>query len=307
MKRTILLITIVASIFVISCSKGGVQNSSVVAKVGPTNITQEDAGRELKALPDQIQKMFQGQEGTERFVDELVKKEVLYQEAKKKGLENNPEFQKKVEDFKKLTLISTLLEKEIEEKSKVTDKEVQDYYEAHKKDFAANNQVRASHILVKTEEDAKKLLDQIKKGADFAKLAKANSIDTGSAKNGGDLGFFSRGQMVPEFERAAFGLKKGELSNPVKTQYGYHIIKVTGVKEGSVVEFDKIKQLLTQRLTSAKQKDLFDSYVNDLKKSYKVEINKEAIAKMAGGGDKGKADQTGNQGQGSGAKPEGKK
>lgn len=307
MKRAILLITIVASIFVISCSKGGVQNSSVVAKVGPTNITQEDAGRELKALPDQIQKMFQGQEGTERFVDELVKKEVLYQEAKKKGLENNQEFQKKVEDFKKLTLISALLEKEIEEKSKVTDKEVQDYYEAHKKDFAANNQVRASHILVKTEEDAKKLLDQIKKGADFAKLAKANSIDTGSAKNGGDLGFFSRGQMVPEFERAAFGLKKGEVSNPVKTQYGYHLIKVTGVKEGNIVEFDKIKQLLTQRLTAAKQKDLFDSYVNDLKKSYKVEINKEAIAKMAGGGDKGKAGQTGNQGQGSGAKPEGKK
>lgn len=307
MKRAILLITIVASIFVISCSKGGVQNSSVVAKVGPTNITQEDAGRELKALPDQIQKMFQGQEGTERFVDELVKKEVLYQEAKKKGLGNNQEFQKKVEDFKKLTLISTLLEKEIEEKSKVTDKEVQDYYDAHKKDFAANNQVRASHILVKTEEDAKKLLDQIKKGADFAKLAKANSIDTGSAKNGGDLGFFSRGQMVPEFERAAFGLKKGEVSNPLKTQYGYHIIKVTGVKEGNIVEFDKIKQLLTQRLTAAKQKDLFDSYVNDLKKSYKVEINKEAIAKMAGGGDKGKAGQTENQGQGSGAKPEGKK
>lgn len=307
MKRAILLITIVASIFVISCSKGGVQNSSVVAKVGPTNITQEDAGRELKALPDQIQRMFQGQEGTERFVDELVKKEVLYQEAKKKGLENNPEFHKKVEDFRKLTLISTLLEKEIEEKSKVTDKEIQDYYEAHKKDFTANNQVRASHILVKTEEEAKKLLDQIKKGVDFAKLAKANSIDTGSAKNGGDLGFFSRGQMVPEFERAAFGLKKGEISNPVKTQYGYHIIKVTGVKEGNIVEFDKIKQVLTQRLTAAKQKDLFDSYVNDLKKSYKVEINKEAIAKMAGGGDKGKADQTGNQGQGSGAKPEGQR
>lgn len=307
MKRAILLITIAASIFVISCSKGGVQNSSVVAKVGPTNITQEDAGRELKALPDQIQRMFQGQEGAERFVDELVKKEVLYQEAKKKGLENNPEFQKKVEDFKKLTLISTLLEKEIEEKSKVTDKEIQDYYDAHKKDFVANNQVRASHILVKTEEDAKKLLNQIKKGADFAKLAKANSIDTGSAGNGGDLGFFSRGQMVPEFERAAFGLKKGEVSDPVKTQYGYHLIKVTGVKEGNVVEFDKIKQVLTQRLTAAKQKDLFDSYVNDLKKSYKVEINKEAIAKMAGGGDKGKPDQTGNQGQGAGAKPEGKK
>jgi peptidyl-prolyl cis-trans isomerase C len=212
---------------------------------------------------------------------------MLYQEAKKKGFENNPEYKKKLEDFKKLTLISLLLEKEIEDKAKVSDQDIKDYYEKHKADLTTNNQVRASHILVKSEDDAKKILGQLKKGGDFSKIAKEKSIDTGSAKNGGDLGFFSRGQMVPEFEKAAFSLKEGELGGPVKTQFGYHIIKVTGKKEGKVVEFDKVKDLLTQRVTAEKQKEAFDSYMEGLKKSYTVEKNKEAIASL-GSGIKGK-------------------
>ncbi len=285
MRRLVFLIAAVASILLFSCARQGEQKSGYVAKVGSTTITQEDVSREMKALPEQIQKIFEGPEGTERFVNELVKKEILYQEAKKKGLDKSPDYQKKVEDFKKLTLISQLLEKEIEEKVKVSDKDVKDYYETHKKDFTANNQVKASHILVKTEEEAKGIAEQLKKGADFAKIARAKSIDAGSAKSGGDLGFFSRGQMVPEFENAAFNLKVGEVSGPVKSQYGYHIIKVTERKEGKVVEFEKIKGLLTQRLTAEKQKEVFDSYINNLINSYKVDINKEALSKMGGKAD----------------------
>jgi len=283
MRRLVFLITVMASILLLfSCARQGKQKAGYVAKVGSTTITQEDISREMQALPEQIQKIFEGPEGTERFVNELVKKEILYQEAKKKGLDKSPDYQKKVEDFKKLTLIGQLLEKEIEEKVKVSDKDVRDYYEAHKKDFTANNQVRASHILVKTEEEAKGIVEQLKKGADFAKIARAKSIDAGSAKNGGDLGFFSRGQMVPEFENAAFSLKAGEVSPPVRTQYGYHIIKVTERKEGNVVEFEKIKGLLTQRLTAEKQKEVFDSYINNLRNSYKVDINKEALSRIGG-------------------------
>ncbi|MGD0883288.1 MAG: peptidylprolyl isomerase [Thermodesulfovibrionales bacterium] len=288
MKR-LLIVIVVSSFFLCACSKQKQEaqgpspssSSPVVATVGSVTITQEDITRELKGLPEQIQKMFEGPGGMERFVDEMVKKEMLYQEAKKKGLDNSAEYKKKVADFQKLTLISVLLEKEIEDKAKVSDKEVKDYYETHKSEFAANGQVRASHILVKTEDEANKIYDELKHGADFAKIAREKSLDTGSAKNGGDLGFFSRNQMVPEFEKVAFTLKKGEMSKPVKTQYGYHIIKVTDRKEGTALEFDKIKDLLTQKLTSQKQKELFDSYVNTLKTSYKTEINKELVSKMA--------------------------
>ena len=281
MKKVLASLLFVSAALLCSCTKQGEQKSSAyIAKVGSEVITQEDVNRELKGLPPQIQNMFSGPDGAEKFADELVKREMLSQEAKKKGFENDAEYKKKVEEFKKLTLISLLLQKEVEEKAKVTDKDVKDYYEAHKAELTTNNQVRASHILVKNEEEAKKILEQVKKGADFAKIAKEKSVDAGSAKNGGDLGFFSRGQMVPEFENAAFALKQGEVGGPVKTQFGYHIIKVTGKKEGKIVEFEKVKDLLTQKVTAEKQKQVFDSYMNELKKSYKVEINKDALAKM---------------------------
>ena len=307
MKRLPLLAILMMFTLLFSCAKKGEQKSGAyVAKVGSVTITQDDVSRELKGLPEQIQRMFEGPEGAEKFVDELVKKEMLYQEAKKKGFESNPDYQKKLEDFKKLTLISLLLEKEIEDKAKPSDKDVKDYYEKHKADLTANNQIRASHILVKSEDDAKKILDQLKKGGDFAKIAKEKSIDTGSAKNGGDLGFFSRGQMVPEFEKAAFNLKEGEVSGPVKTQFGYHIIKVTGRKEGKVVEFDKVKDLLTQKVTAEKQKEAFDSYMEGLKKSYTVEKNKEAIASVGSSiKGKGKPEAEGDKSQSS--KPDVKK
>jgi peptidyl-prolyl cis-trans isomerase C len=283
MKRLPLLAILMIFALLFSCGKRGEQKSSAfVAKVGSVTITQDDVNRELKGLPDQIQKMFAGAEGAERFVDELVKKEMLFQEAKKKGFESNTDYQKKLEDFKKLTLISLLLEKEIEDKAKVNDQDVKEYYDKHKADLMSNNQVRASHILVKSEDEAKKILEQLKKGGDFAKMAKAKSVDSGSAQNGGDLGFFSKGQMVPEFDKAAFSLKEGELSGPVKTQFGYHIIKVTGKKEGKTVEFDKVKDLLTQKVTAEKQKAAFDTYMEGLKKSYTVEKNKEAIAAIGG-------------------------
>lgn len=288
MKRAMFLAAIVMTAFLFACSKqgdlklGGQKSSATVAKVGSAVITVEDMNRELKGLPEQIQKMFEGPAGKEKFVEELVKKEILYQEAKKRGLDNAPEYKKKVEDFQKLTLISQLLEKEIEEKVKVSEKDVKDYYDSHRNELTQNGQVKASHILVKTEEEAKKIREQIGKGGDFAKIAREKSIDPGSAANGGDLGYFSRGQMMPEFEKAAFALKTGEVSGPVKTQYGFHIIKVTDRKAGSVVEFDKVKGLLTQKMTAERQKALFDSYINGLRNSYKTEINKEALAKAGG-------------------------
>ncbi|MDA8083467.1 MAG: peptidylprolyl isomerase [Nitrospiraceae bacterium] len=164
--------------------------------------------------------------------------------------------------------------------SKVTDQEVKDYYEKHKQDFSTTSQIRASHILVKTEAEANAVLERLKKGEKFEDLARKLSIDKGSAKNGGDLGYFTRGQMVPEFEKAAAALKVGEISRPVKTSFGYHIIKVTDKKAGPVIEFDRIKDLISQKLSGERQKEAFDKYVAGLKKNYTVEIMKDALPKL---------------------------
>ncbi len=280
--KKIIIVTITFLLFaIISCAKQEEQKSVYLAKVGNVKITQADLERELNNLPEFAQKLFVGKTGKERFLDELIKKELLYQEALKKGLDKDPEFRIKVEEFKKITLIGQLLEKEIEIKSQVTDEDVKNYYEKNKEDFSNISQIKASHILVKTEEEAKNILERLRKGEDFAEMAKRYSIDTGSAKTGGDLGYFSQGQMVPEFERAAARLKKGEISEPVKTQFGYHIIKVIDKKLGKPLEFEKVKNLIYQRLTAEKQKEIFDSYIEQLRNKYKVEINREALSKLA--------------------------
>lgn len=279
MKRVLVLLFVACLVF--ACAKKeGEKKGPYLAKVGETVITQADFDREMKGLPEFVQKMFEDSAGKEKFLEELVKRELLYKEALKKGLDKDQEYVKKLEDFRKITLVGLLLQKEIEAKVKVSDQDIKDYFEKNKDKFAPVTQIKASHILVKTEEEAKKIEERLKKGEDFAQIAKKSSIDPASAKNGGDLGYFSKGQMVPEFESAAMRLKKGEISEPVKTRYGYHIIKVTDKKIGQVVEFEKVKNLISQNLMAEKQKEVFDSYIEELKKSYKVEINKEALSKL---------------------------
>jgi EpsD family peptidyl-prolyl cis-trans isomerase len=287
MRKVVVLILIVPLLFAfVACAKKEGQKGADLAKVGNVTITQADIEREIKNLPDFAQKIFEGSGGKERFLNELVKKELLYQEALKKGLDKNTEYLKKVEDFKKITLIGQLLEKEIESKAKVTDQDVRDYYEKHKEDFAPVSQIRMSLILVKTEEEAEKILGRLNKGEDFARVAKKSSVDLSSAKNGGDLGYLSRGQMTPELEAVAVRLKTGEVSEPIKTQSGYQIIKVTDKKLGKVVEFERVRNFISQQLSAEKQKEVFDSYIESLKKSYKVDINKEAVSKLSSGEEK---------------------
>jgi parvulin-like peptidyl-prolyl isomerase len=278
MKRVLILLFVFCMVF--ACAKKEEKKGAYLAKIGDSVITQADFEREMNGLPEFVQKMFEGAAGKESFLNELIKRELLYKEALKKGLDKDPEYVKKLEDFKKITLVGLLLQKEIEGKVKVSDQEVKDYYEKNKGKFAPVTQIRASHILLKTEEEAKQIEEKLKKGEDFAQLAKKYSIDTATAKNGGDLGYFSKGQMVPEFESAAMSLKPGQISEPVKTKVGYQIIKVTDKKMGQPVDFDKVQKLISQNLMAEKQKEVFDSYVEGLKKSFKVEINKEALSKL---------------------------
>jgi EpsD family peptidyl-prolyl cis-trans isomerase len=279
MKKVALFIFIICFLF--SCAQKEEKKGPYLAKVGNAVITEADLEREIKNLPDFVQKMFEGKSGRERFLEELIKKEVLYQEALKKGLDKDPEYQRKIEDFKKLTLVGLILEREIETKTKVTDQDVKAYYEKHKESFAPVTQVRLSHILVKTEEEARKIIEGLKKGENFAQIARKSSIDTVSAKKGGDMGFYLRGELPPEFEAVAVRLKPGEISEPLKTKSGYEIIKVTDRKMGQVVPFERVKQIISQNLLAEKQKEAFDSYIDGLKKKYKVEINEEALSKLA--------------------------
>lgn len=278
MKRVVAVGIMV--LFLASCAKEAEKKGEHVAKIDGTTITTEDVKREMAGLPEMAKVFFQGPEGTSKFVDELVKRELLYLEAKKKGLDKAENVQKKVEDFKKVTLINQLLEKEIETWSKVSDEEVKQYYDTHKDDFIASNQVRLSHILVKSDDDVAKVYERLQKGEDFGKVAAELSMDKATAKSGGDLGSFKRGEMAKELEEVAFKVKKGETSMPVKMKDGIHIMKVTDAK-GTVVDFEKVKGAISERVRSMKQKEGFEKYIENLKKTYKTEVNKDALAKLA--------------------------
>lgn len=278
MRRIFLLM--MAFIFIAACSKGGGTPGNYLLKIDGTTLTRENVQAEMNSLPDMAKEFFQGPEGASRFVDELTKKEMLYLEAKKKGLDKDKDFERKVEDFKKITLINALLEKEIEAASKVSDKEAQDFYSSHKDDFMMHNQIRLSQIVVQNENDAKKTYEQLKNGGDFTKVASAMSTDKKSSKSGGDMGAFKKGELAPDIDQVVFRLKKGEISMPVKLKDGIHIFRVTDAK-GTVVEYDKVKGMIMQRLTAEKQKSSFDKYIEGLKKNYKVEINKDELAKLS--------------------------
>jgi len=283
MRRVAGFALIVLLVFAFNaCSKKTETKGPYLVKVGNAKITEADLERELKNLPEFAQALFAGSSGKERFLDELVKKEILYQEAVKKGIDKDPQYKAKVEDFKKITLVGLLLERVIEEKSKVTPEDVKDYYEKNKDEVSPATQIRVSQIVVKTSDEAKGIYEKLKNGEDFAKIAKQSSLDPGSAKNGGDLGYLAKGQMKPEIESVAAKLKAGQFNPPVKIPTGYLIVKVTEKKFGKPLEFDKVKNLIAQRLAAEKQKDAFDSYLDELRKTYKVEMNKEAISQLSG-------------------------
>ena len=275
-----ILLLFVAFILVASCSKGGGMQGNYVVKIDGSTLTQEDVQTEMNSLPEMAKQFFQGPEGTSRFVDELVKKEMLYLEAKKRGLDKSKEFERKVEEFKKITLINELLQKEIEATSQVSEKDAEDYYNSHKDDFIVPEQVQLSQIVLQNEDDARKTFARIRNGEDFAKVAAEVSTDKKTAKSGGKMGSFKKGELAPEIAEVVFKLRKGDVGTPVKLKDGIHLFKVTDVK-GTVVAFDKVKGMIVQRLTGEKQKSSFDKFMDSIKKNYKVEINKDEVAKLS--------------------------
>jgi peptidyl-prolyl cis-trans isomerase C len=186
--------------------------------------------------------------------------------------------------FRKQLGQQKLVSSHIPDDINATEEEAKKYYDENQKRFQSPEQVRASHILIKpvfteSPEDpnqmraqakaealakTKALLQQIKEGADFAELAKANSACP-SAPDGGDLRFFSRGRMTPSFEKAAFALETGQVSDIVETSYGYHIIKVTDRKQASTVTFDEVKDRIIQKLAQDKRAELANKYIDSLK------------------------------------------
>lgn len=174
------------------------------------------------------------------------------------------------DDLKKEMGPQVKLKKLLEPKIKISEDDVKKYYDENKAQFAKPEQVRASHILVKTKEEAQDVLDQLKNGSDFAKLAAEKSIDPGTKDVGGDLNYFERGAMTKPFSDAAFSLKKDELSGIVQTEFGFHIIKVTDHKQAVNPTFEDKKEEIRYMLVSQEVSSQSQAYLDELKSKAKI-------------------------------------
>ncbi len=242
----------------------------ILAKVGALTVTENEVNEFLAGLGARGQ-AYNNPEGKRVILEQLIGNKLILQDARRNLLEGEAEYRAELAKLKEKLLISYAQNK-ILSAVKVNDSEVAEYYESHKEELAGGESVSAAHILVDTEEKALEILAKIKAGeVSFEDAARENS-SCPSGQNGGDLGTFTRGQMVPEFDKAVFEMQVGEITDaPVKTQFGYHLIKLNAKNDASVPALDEIKAELAEMLVGEKRREAYEKKLNQLKIVYPVD------------------------------------
>lgn len=280
-NKTVLVGALALSVVLAGCSS---TKDEVVATVDGEKITK-----------DELYEILVNASGTEAL-DALIDEKIVQLEVKKekitisdedaeKELENFIEEMggedafnsalemsgTKTEDFKKEIVQYLSIRKLMEPLVEVTDEEIKTYFEENKATYNQDEQVQARHILVEDESLANDLAKQLKDGADFAELAQEHSTDDGTAPMGGDLGFFSRGEMVPEFDEKAFSMEVGQVSDIVKTDFGYHIIEVQDKKEAKEAKLEDVKEEIKEKLFDSNMQTAYVTWLDEKREAYKIE------------------------------------
>ncbi len=271
MKKTLTLLTVAAAVLLAGCDPKGNMPAPVIKKedaIASVN-GQFISKKTLQELEKDLAMRSHGQTPDfpkEKLVDELVQREILVQDALKKKLDQTPEVVAQLDAAKKAILTQASLQDYLKT-NPITDAELKKEYET-KVGGANATEYKASHILVKTEDEAKKLLAELDKGGKFAKLANKHSLDAKESQNGGDLGWFSPSQMVAPFSEAVAKLEKGKYTTaPIKTQFGWHIILLEDSRKQAAPPLEAVKEQLKPML----QRQKIQTMVEGLRKQAKVE------------------------------------
>jgi len=264
-----------AIVFVFSAMNGcGKKETDVIARIDKKVITEGDLDVRINKLPEKYRQVVRTNK--RKFIEDIIVDELLYMKALKKGLDKNKDVMGVLEAAKKKILIARLLQDEINDKVVVGEEEARQYYNENIDEFKTPEVFRVSHIMLKTEEDAKSVLLELANGRNFEDLARARSIDEPSAKKGGDIGYFARGQLDPDFEKAATVMKEGDISDVVKTRYGYHVLKLTERKLPSIEKYDDVRERISQNLLAKKKKIAFNELVEKLRNESKIVVFEDA-------------------------------
>lgn len=240
------------------------KDDPVVAKVATIEIRRSDVVTALAGMPAQVQQLPMAQVYP-LILERMIDGKLIAGAGRAQKLQEDADIKRKVAEYEDRAVQEAYLERAV--KAKLTDDMLKKKYDAFIKENPPQEEVRARHILVATEKAAQDALAELKKGTDFAAVARAKSTD-GSARDGGDLGYFNRGDMVTEFSDAAFAMKPGEVSKaPVKSQFGFHLIKVEDRRMSAAPSFDDTKEQLRTEVSQ----ELVAELVEDLRAKTKVE------------------------------------
>lgn len=243
--------------------------AQILANVNGSPITDEDVEAFLASL-GQRGAAYRSPEGQKAIVEELIAQKLFLADAKKNLMEYEEPFKAQLARVKERLLVSYAIDKTLG-KLTVSDADVKKYYDEHAAEFQSGETVSASHILVAEEDMAKDLLAKIQSGEMTFEDAARQFSTCPSGKEGGSLGEFGKGQMVPEFDEACFSMEVGELRGPVKTQFGFHLIRLDGKKASEPVAFEQIKEELRGKMLAEKQEAAYRSKINQLSILYPVD------------------------------------
>ena len=273
-----------------------VLTSNVIAYINgsPVDINQFQevfANRNLEKLPAYLRREYD--KNRKNFIKQLIDNKVFEVAANDESFSGNKDFDNELADATKQVKMKYYYNKYIVSKINVTEKEEKKYYKENISKYSSPEKIRARHILVSLKKNplpaqvtnafnkAKLLRQRVMEGESFAEIAAAES-DCPSRAKGGDLGYFQKGQMVPEFETVAFSLNKNEISGIVKTEFGYHIIQVTDKIQKRKLSFDEVKKEIKQELYSQQEKNLYNELLTILTNKYKVIKNDKVIKQLTG-------------------------
>ncbi|MDZ7672335.1 MAG: peptidyl-prolyl cis-trans isomerase [Halanaerobiales bacterium] len=233
---------------------------SQAAQQSNVEVTQEEKDQYFNQQVEQIKQ--QNDLSQEEFEQVLQQQGISsVEEYKKRFLENSN------------ILVNKFLQNEVYSDINISEEEAKKYYENNKEEFEQSKRVDISHILVEDAQKAQELKTRIENGEEFATVAENNSIDQQSASQGGRLGFIQRGQVIPEFEEAAFNLEVGEVSDVIQTQNGYHILTVNDIEKASQKSFEEVKDQIEETLSNQKSNQKYQEYVQNLRDEANIEIN----------------------------------
>jgi len=269
-KWTPITLVICIACLALSCS----QQNRALAKIGSQKITLaqfEEVYRPQPGLIDSGAVL----EQKKKLLDQMVEQHLLAIAGREKGLGKDSLLKSNFEDMKKNILLGQLYKMEIQDRAKPNDGEIRSYYKR------MGTEIKASHILVKTEPEARDILKQLKSGTAFEELARQKSMDPGSGQQGGSLGWFGWGRMVEDFQKAAFDLKPGQVSKPVETPFGFHIIRLDSVRPVELQPLDQMKERIIQQLSMSKPRELTTKYLAALKKQADIKIEAEVLSQIA--------------------------